>query len=224
MPGGPGCAPLHHRRDLPGTRLGCYDVRLTRAMVVQVLLVVLLAGSVVAMSPARASTASTAGLTARTCTSIYTGDRVRRLDVCTRGYIGPGYVTGVVEMHTYRWLAKCPDAPGSCWRDSQSQSITMNQSYLGHTHLPGGYVNWWWGNDFTPSHRCYLNAPTGTKTCSVANAIRVAFYSDGFLDDRCGNEWYNEVWKVSWRDDRGLAHYWNFGDHGLPLDQGWYTS
>jgi hypothetical protein len=106
MPGGPGYAALHHRRDLPGTRLGWYDVRLTRAMVVQVVLVVLVAGSVVAMSPARAA-ASVMGLTARTCASIYTGDRVRRLDVCTRGYIGPGYVTGVVEMHTYRWLAVC---------------------------------------------------------------------------------------------------------------------
>jgi hypothetical protein len=211
--------------------LGWYDVRLTRAMVVQVLLVVLVAGSVVAISPARASAAS--GLTARTCESIYTGDRVRRLDVCTRGYIvGDGYTSAVVEMHTYRWLAVCPNIAGfavvssGCWLDSRSQSITMNESYFNHIHPSGVSLNWWWGNNFISSHRCYVNSRTGPKACSVTNTVRVAFYSDEFPDvDRCGNMWYNEVYNVSWRDDRGIAHYWSFLEKdGVPLFQGWYLS
>jgi hypothetical protein len=208
------------------TRLGWYDVRLTRAMVVQVLLVVLVAGSVVAMSPARAA-ASVTGLTARTCANIYTGDRQRMLSVCSRGYIGPGYSTGVVEMHTYRWANPCPNLAGSavvlsgCWVDSRSRSITMNESYLAHSHPDGSYISWWWGNNFISSHRCYVDSPTGPKACSVANTVRVAYYSDGFLYDACGRPWYNQVWNVSWRDDLGYPHYWSFGNHGGPLTQEW---
>jgi hypothetical protein len=205
--------------------LGWYDVRLTRAMVVQVLLVVLAAGAVVAVSPGRASAA---GLTGRTCTNIYTGDRTRMLSVCTRGYVGDWFTAAVVEMHTYRWANPCPNIAGDavtlsgCWLDSRSQSITMNESYFWHFHSSGGEIGWWWGNNFNQSHKCFVNSPTGTNTCSVANTVRVAFYSTIFPDDRCGNPYTNDVWHVSWRDDRGTAHYFGFATRPF-LTVSWRT-
>jgi hypothetical protein len=215
-----------------------------RSLIAVALFLPLLAGTLVTARPAAASalvTTRPAAVTAtgltpgRNCDNILTGDRLRMLSVCARGYVGALYTYGVVEMHTYRWLSVCPNLVGDaatspgCWLDSTSQSITLNIAELGHHHTSGSTIDWWWGNDMAMSHRCQVDSIGGRTACSVANTVRVAYYSAPFADDHCGALWWTSVWKVSWRDDRGQAHYYDFGSttqnppYGAPLDYGWVT-
>jgi hypothetical protein len=139
-------------------------------------------------------TPANAGLTPRNCSDIPTGDGLRMLSVCSRGYVdGRASFRAVVEMHTYAW-GPCHD-----WVDSKSQSITMNSSGIRDPN-DDTYLDWW-GQD--ESHKCRVNGPAGMVACSVPNVTRVAFYGPQEL---ASGKFQNEVWKVSWRDDRGIAH------------------
>jgi hypothetical protein len=95
-------------------------------------------------------------------------------------------------MHTYRWN-------GVRWVDAPSQSITLNAAGL----WSDGGVNTSWGQD--ARERCRLNGPGGTVTCSVRNVTRIALYSPNQRYN--GFRFYAGVYDVSWRDDRGVAHY-----------------
>jgi hypothetical protein len=176
-------------------------MRRGRTTLMRLAVVALLAGSIVAV----ASPPAHATLTPRECRTILTGDGLRRMDVCARGYVnGPpaDQTRGVVEMHTYR-------KSGSGWVDSTSQSITLNGAYV-HCCTDNRYVAAW-GNEYNNNGSCRIDGPSGTIGCLVKNDYRVAYYSakisaPGF------NSYQTEVFKVSWRDDRGIPHYKDFGD------------
>jgi hypothetical protein len=158
--------------------------------------VVLLAGALVAVipGPARADT-----LTPREpCRTILSGDGVRRLDVCARGWIhSPDYLytRGVVEMHTYKLLGGIND-----WVDSTSQSITMDLAH--NTRNGTGVADW----GQLVGGNCRVNGPGGSVSCSVPNTYRVAFYGPQLLASNF-DKWQTVVGNLSWRDDRGVPHY-----------------
>jgi hypothetical protein len=167
-------------------------MKLRRRMLARVAVITLLVGSSVAVfsGPAHAA------LTNRNCRTILTGDGVRRLDFCARGWVNDSLTStrGVVEMHTYAYS-------GGRWVDSRSQSMTMNAATL-YNDATGGYVDW--GQDI--SRNCRINGPSGTVGCSVPNVIRIAYY--GPARSAPGHDpWRTTVYKVSWRDDRGVPHY-----------------
>jgi hypothetical protein len=168
-------------------------------MLARIAVVAVLAGSLMGMvsSPAHA-----AGLTPRKCMTILTGDKVRRLDVCARGWVSSDGKTtrAVVEMHTYALLGGIND-----WVDSTSQSITIEQAKLYGTSAAILQV---WGQ--VAPEKCRVNGPGGTVGCSVPNTARVAFYGPAHTITSGGaHRFYSSVEHVSWRDDRGLAHTWN---------------
>ena len=142
----------------------------------------------------------------RRCKNFLTGDGLHKLSVCSRGWNGNGVLRGVVEMHTYAWTP----LPGN-WVDSTSQSITLNDA-----HFFADY-----GADFGGT--CRVDGPAGRVACSVPNTSRVAFYSPVRAIESSWNE--NWVWSVSWRDDRGIAHYVRSGyassPDSLPMLFGW---
>lgn len=100
-------------------------------VLVRITVVALLLGGLVAAFPGPAQ----AQLTQRSCTSdtgedIISGDGVRKLSVCTRGWVdaNPASQTrGVVELHTYAWITGTHR-----WVDSRSQSITIEDSTVGY--------------------------------------------------------------------------------------------
>jgi hypothetical protein len=169
-------------------------MRRGRTVLARVAVVVLLAGSLVALSrgPAHADT-----LTSRYCDYLMTGDLVRKLDVCVRGWIsGDGNLTrGVIEMHTYKWV----NAPIYDWVDSRSQSITIESA----SDKRNGYSMEAWGQQW--GGHCRVNGPGGSVGCSVPNAIRVAFYGPQYSAPYV-DKWETSSWLVSWRDDRGVPH------------------
>lgn len=160
-----------------------------------------------------AAPAAAAGLTStRKCADFVSGDGYRRLSICARGYVDGSYVRGVVEMHTY---ARHPGYNG--WYDSRSQSITLNNADL---YANTGTTRF--GNDV--GAQCRVNSASGPVACSVPNATRVAFYSAQRLRDinQPATTW---VWKVSWRDDRGIPYFVYQGSGStpdqLPISYSW---
>jgi hypothetical protein len=141
-------------------------MRLGRTTLVRLAVVALLAGSIVAV----ASPPAHAALTSRSCRTILTGDGLRRMDVCARGWVtNPSDQTrGVVEMHTYR-------KSGSSWVDSTSRTITLNGAYV-QCCSDNRYVAAW-GNEYNNNSSCRIDGPSGTVGCLVQNDYRVAFYS-----------------------------------------------
>jgi hypothetical protein len=188
-------------------------MKLARTTLARLVVVVLLAGGLVAVVPAPAK----APLTLRTCTSdtnedIVTGDGVRKLSICSRGWVNGNVATqtrGVVEMHTYELSYY------HTWVDSRSQSITIESAKIfGYERHPSVY----WGQ--IEGGNCRVNAPNGSTGCSVANAVAVDFYGPGIAVTGRGDPFNNWVYYVSWRDDRGVPHRLvpvQVGPDDLPL-------
>jgi hypothetical protein len=177
-------------------------MRLGRRAFARLAVVALLAGSLVAVIPAPAQAAR---LTPRKCADpIISGDGVRRLDVCARGWVheSNSITRGVVEMHTYEQVSN------GGWVDSRSQSITLefaSHDCCGTDDWPAG--NWDplldWGQQ--PGGNCRVNGPGGSVGCSVPNTVRVAFYGPAIATPGFDAH-VTLVYRVSWRDDRGVAH------------------
>ena len=172
-------------------------MRRGRTMLTRVAVVAMLAGTLLAVT---AGSAHADTLTPRACDSLVTGDYVRRLNVCVRGwYDTSGLATrSVVEMHTYKWV----DSPIPGWVDSRSQSITIETASTIRDD----------GNDITESawgqsitQNCRVNGPGGSVGCSVPNTVRVAFYGPEWFAGY-GSSWVTASYYVSWRDDRGVPH------------------
>jgi hypothetical protein len=163
-----------------------------RRVLARVAVVALLAGLLQAVVPGPAHAGS---LTPRSCRDVITGDRVRMLSVCARGWVSENaiYTRSVIEMHTYR-----QGAMGQ-WIDSRSQSITMNEAASDRD----GSIVAIWGQDQT--QKCRINGSGGTVGCSVPNVVRVAYYGPQLYAPNF-NTWATIVWHVTWRDDRGVAH------------------
>jgi hypothetical protein len=149
-------------------------------------------------------------LTPRLCHQILSGDGVRRLDICARGWVGDARTVtrGVVEMHTYALLGGIND-----WVDSRSQSITLEWGRVFRCRRgnPCTQSNtdftqeWGQGVRFSGQETCRVNGPGGSVGCSVPNTYRVAFYGPKVSAPDL-HEFETMVRYVSWRDDRGVAH------------------
>ena len=187
-------------------------MRLGQRVLARIAVVGLLAGSLVAVIPGPAHAAV---LTDRACADpIYSGDVVRRLDVCVRGWVSSDerVTRGVVEMHTYAW-----DSGAHQWVDSRSRSITLEVATIefgGPASYPWPTGDWvylgaWgqqragWGQE--PGTSCRVNGPGGSVGCSVPSTYRVAFYSPA-INSFDIVTYVTVVYRVSWRDDRGVAH------------------
>lgn len=180
-------------------------MRLRRTKLVPIALIALLAGCLVAVMPGPAKAA--AQLMPRRCTSdtnpssdILRGDGLRKLSVCSRGWVDavPASSTrGVVELHTY---AK----NGGQWVDSRSQSITINVAGVDKYTGSQWQRRVTWGQD--AGGNCRVNGPGGSVGCSVPNTDRVAFYGPGIVTDGSGALFQNWAISVSWRDDQGSPH------------------
>lgn len=148
----------------------------------------------------------------RTCANFVTGDSVRMLSICARGYISsaPGLTSGVVETHTFKWQQE----PG--WVDSRSQSISVNDAIL-----YGAHANTYGFGTTYGQGTCLINSYKGPRGCGVPNATRVAYYSDLSPRSLSGILNATQVLTVSWRDDRGIAHYvrsgWPTSPDRLPI-------
>lgn len=171
-------------------------MKLTK-VITRIVPVLLVVGLFVAVS---AGPANAGVRTPRNCASYYDGDW--KLDVCSGGYYVDGtHDRAVVDMHTYHWSEYC-----GCWLDSQSQSITMNESYVYYGHPYQVFPLFHWGMD--DGIQCRVNDPAGSVNCGITNAVRVTFYSKAFTASV--TELYaNRVTRVSWRDASGHAHYVN---------------
>jgi hypothetical protein len=154
-----------------------------------------------------------AGFGTRNCASVQSGDLLMRLDMCTLYYAypssgGPSTVDYrlVVQLHSYKWAGRAG------WLDSTSQSLTVNRTEIQAAYLDpilefGSFVGW--GQNVSPNS-CRHGSPDGPLGCSVPNATRVDFYSRRlFYNIESGAFRYrNLVFGVSWRDERGQAHFW----------------
>lgn len=181
-------------------------MRLGRRVLARIAMVGLLAGSLVAVSPGLAHADV---LTPRKCADpIISGDGVRRLDVCARGWKDSSntWTRPVVEMHTYA------RSFNNVWVDSRSRSITLEGANLegfGYNPWPNGpweqVAVWGQQGAQQPGGNCRVNGPGGSVGCSVPNTIRVAFYGPVIW---AGDAplFVTLVYTVSWRDDRGVAH------------------
>jgi hypothetical protein len=176
-----------------------------RTVLARIAVLVLLAASLVAVLPGPAHAAV---LKPRRCADpIITGDGVRYLSVCARGWVDDAneVTRSVVEMHTYKWIGGGTQK----WVDSTSQSITMEFAQLhccgpdagGGWELVQSWGQWYSGN----GPKCRVNGPAGTPSCSVPNTYRVAFYGPAFSPSSLIS-FRTAVTYVSWRDDRGIAH------------------
>jgi len=177
-------------------------VKLTKVIITRIVPLLLVAGLFVAV-PAGPASAGTR--TPRSCASYQAG--AWKLDVCSGGWHdGSGHGRAAVDMHTYHWNTNCGDGSG-CWQDSRSQSITMNLSEV--LYRPASGSTWYWLFDWgqDAGAQCRVNDPgAGTVTCSVANAVRVTFYSRAFTL-ASSTVYKNLIDYVSWRDASGQAHY-----------------
>jgi hypothetical protein len=188
--------------------VGVKPAKIIRARIVPVLLVAGLL-AVVPSGPASAGTR-----TERKCSSVYDG--LWKLDFCSGGWLdGNGHGRGVVDMHTYHWQY-CPSIRSDCWLDSQSQSITMNISSVWYYSVGTSGSYWveffYWGQNETK--KCRVNDPAGTVACSVANVVRVTYYSPIFTTNPTV-PYRNRVGYVSWRDASGQPH-WSYVDLWSP--------
>lgn len=178
-------------------------MRLGRRGFARIAVVGLLTGCLVAVVPGPAKAGQ---LTLRKCTSdtgddIYRGDGMRKLSVCSRGWVNANPATstrGVVELHTYRWN-------GAAWVDSVSQSISLELARVDREDAP----NYWvpevpYGQEH--GGNCRVNGPGGSVGCSVPNTDRVAFYSPAVATAGVGVGYRNVTHRVSWRDDQGFPH------------------
>jgi hypothetical protein len=178
-----------------------------RALLSLCLVSVLVAGlTVTGAAPA------SAGLTpSRTCKNFDTGDHVRRLSVCARIWFSDVDLQsrGVVEMHTFVLV-------NGHWTDVTSQSITVNYASFNGEDNAGNLVFALAFGASTPlgQSSCRVNGPSGPIACGLANTGRVAFYSRVF--DHTATIKIVNVSGVSWRDDRGQAHFVNTGDNSSP--------
>jgi hypothetical protein len=152
-----------------------------------------LVGAAVGLSTAPAHADA---LTGRVCQTHLTGDGLRRLDVCERGWTSTDFsvTRGVVEMHTFA-------RSGSGWADSRSQSITVNLA-----EVNGGGHHVVLGEDVSLTS-CRRDGPAGSIGCGTANTVRVAYYSAAIgTDPSTFMQYQLIVRKISWRDDRGVPH------------------
>jgi hypothetical protein len=160
-----------------------------------------------------------AGLTpTRTCKNFDTGDHVRRLSVCARIWFSDvdfNQSRAVVEMHTFILV-------NGHWIDVTSQSITVNKAHFNVQDANGASIFVFLFGASQPGGQstCRVNGPSGPIACGLSNTGRVAFYSGAFNG---GGFFFNVgVDQVSWRDDRGQAHFVTNGDNSspdkLPLD------
>jgi hypothetical protein len=176
-------------------------MRLGRTMVARIAVVALLASCLVAVVPGPAK----AQLTLRKCTSdtdddILRGDRLRKLSVCSRGWVNGNPATstrGVVELHTYAWS-------GGRWVDSVSQSISLELAHMQQLGPLGWFAAKVYGQQ--QGGNCRVNGPGGSVGCSVPNTDRVDFYGPALATAGVGLKFRNVAWKVSWRDDQGFPH------------------
>jgi hypothetical protein len=112
-------------------------MRLGRTALARIAVVALLASCLVAVVPGPAKAGQ---LTLRSCTSdtgddIVRGDGLRKLSVCSRGWVdgNPASQTrGVVEMHTYAWVG----GGFNRWVDSRSQSISLELARVDREDAP----------------------------------------------------------------------------------------
>ncbi len=141
----------------------------------------------------------------RVCENFYTGDGLRRLSVCSSIWISADEAQhrGLVEMHTYVGTR-------AGWVDSRSQSITLNLADF--DQAGSGYTTW---GTLGGAGTCRVNSPSGRIGCSVANTARVAFYSAGRPFSAISQQG-NTVWRASWRDDLGVAHYVTENKYSYP--------
>ena len=121
---------------------------------------------------------------------------MRELSVCRSVWFsGTGTYRGVVDMHTFKVNSQSLARIG----DSVSQSITLNDAIL----YANGSIGAFYGIDYGTG-KCRLGGPSGpSSSCSTPNTAVVSYYGVGY--DGSGPA-YTCVFKVSWRDDRGLAH------------------
>jgi hypothetical protein len=172
-------------------------MKLGRRALARLAVAALLAGALVTLDSGSAH----AALTPRNCRTTITGDGVRRLDVCARGWVnsGPTVTRGVVEMHTYRLVA-------SGWVDTGSQTITINDAVVRRADS-GTWVARFGQNISGTS--CRIDGPSGPVGCLVRNDVRVAFYSAQISAPNF-NPFQTVVYTASWRDDRGIPHVVNY--------------
>ena len=178
-------------------------MKLGQTTLARITVVALIAGCLVTAVPGPAE----AQLTLRKCTSdtsedIVSGDGVRKLSVCSRGWVNGNPATqtrGVAEMHTYALVA-------GRWVDSRSRSITIEDAVV--AWYDG--TNWQhylsWGQSVPSGGNCRVTGPNGSVGCSVPNTVAVDFYSAGIGVSGLATPWRNTALTVSWRDDRGVAH------------------
>jgi hypothetical protein len=97
-------------------------------------------------------------------------------------------------------------ASGGCWKDSTSKSITMNSSQMLYEDSDQIYRFYFdWGRK--ELSKCLVNSTDGgVLTCSVANVVRVSYYSREMTFDSNKIGFKNCVYHVSWRDASGVAH------------------
>jgi hypothetical protein len=168
--------------------------RTGRTALARITVTALLTGSLLAVGTGPAGADE---LKPRDCDSLVSGDYVRKLDVCARGWVNTGSTVtrGVIEMHTYKWV----DHPIPGWVNSTSQSITIESAF----NLRNGDLLYYWGQQET--QKCRINGPGGSVGCSVPNTYRVAFYSPQ-MSAPYVDTWETDSYIVSWRDDRGVSH------------------
>jgi hypothetical protein len=100
-------------------------------------------------------------------------------------------------MHTYALVTGRNE-----WVDSRSQSITLNSAVL----FNDSSTDYYYGQDVTQN--CRINGIGGPVGCSVPHTYRVAFWGPHVIPH--GEDFVNILHHVSWRDDRGLAHHYDF--------------
>jgi hypothetical protein len=178
-------------------------MRLGRTMLARIAVVALLTSCLVAVVPGPANAGQ---LTLRKCTSdtgddIYRGDGMRKLSVCSRGWVNGNPATstrGVVELHTYALIR-------NEWVDSRSQSISLELARVDREDAPNYWVP---SGAYGQEHggNCRVNGPGGSVGCSVANVIAVDFYGPAVATAGVGKGYRNVTYRVSWRDDQGFPH------------------
>lgn len=171
--------------------------RIRRCLLMFAALVVGIAGAPLLSGNAAAAAPTTSYLSTRICEDYNTGDDLRQLSVCVSIWVNdtPGQSRGVVDMHTYKL------SQGQRVGDSVSKSITLNYAAFVPNTAPTRID---YGAD--EPNKCRLNSASGpVNSCSVPNTSRVTFYSTAF--NGIAQSYEHCVNRVSWRDDRGQAHY-----------------
>jgi hypothetical protein len=187
-----------------------------RTMLARLAVTALLASCLVAVVPGPAKAGQ---LTRRACTSdtgddILRGDGLRKLSVCSRGWVNGNPATstrGVVELHTYALIR-------NEWVDSVSQSISLELAHLQQRGASGWFAAEVYGQ--VHGGNCRVNGPGGSVGCSVPHTDRVTFYGPAHATAGTGTKFRNVAWRVSWRDDQGMKHTKDIEvkPYGKPLE------